>query len=126
MSTVFLLKFYGSNLNNFDLIIAAHSNFNSSLKGAAKCSGIFVTIGTPHHSKTTILKLYACVVRVQSRALTFNIAYSMLHNISFRMSRRSSLCDLWFFQTPRHKFDVYIYMYISKKPKSLVVWVGET
>ena len=40
---------------SYDLIIAALSNFNTSLKGAAKCSGmIFVTIGTQHHSKTAI------------------------------------------------------------------------
>ena len=32
---------------SYDLIIAALSNFNSSLKGPAKCSGmIFITIGT--------------------------------------------------------------------------------
>ena len=43
-----------------------------------------------------------------ARALTFNIAYSMLHKISFRMSRRLSLCVLWFSQTLRHKFDLYI------------------
>ena len=73
---------------------------------------ILVTIGTRHHSKTAILKLCARVVRIKTRVLTFNIAYSMLHKISFRMSGRSSLCDLWFAQTLRHKFDLYIYLSI--------------
>ena len=72
----------------YDLIIAAFSNFDRSLKGAAKCSGmIFVTIGTQHHSKTAILKLCASVMRIKTRALTFNIAYSMLHKISFLMMK---------------------------------------
>ena len=69
---------------------------------------IFVTIGTQHHNKTAILRLCARVMRGQARAQTFNIAYSMLHKISFRMSDRSSLCDVWFSQTLRHKFDLYI------------------
>ena len=103
MSTILLFKLYvfESQISiSYDLIIAEFSNFDRSLKGAAKCSGmIFVTIGTQYHSKTAILKLCARVMRVHSRALTFNIAYSMLHNISFRMSGGSSLCDLWFFQT---------------------------
>ena len=73
---------------------------------------IFVTIGTQHHSKTAILKLYVRFVRIKTRVLIFNIAYSMLHKISFRMSGRSSLCDLWFAQTLRHKFDLYIYLSI--------------
>ena len=93
------------------MIIAAFSNFDRSLKGAGKCSGmIFVTIGTQHHSKTAIFKHCARVMRIETRALTFNVAYSMLHKISFRMSGRSSLCDLWFAQTLRHKFDLYIYL----------------
>ena len=115
MSTVLLFKHYGfkSQIStSYDLIIAAFFNFNRSLKGAAKCSGmIFLTIGTQHHSKTAIWKLCARVVRVQIRALTFNITYSMLHKISFRMSGRSSLCDLWFAQTLRQKYDLYIYIY---------------
>ena len=73
---------------------------------------IFVTIGTQHHNKTAILRLCARVMRGQARAQTFNIAYSMLHKISFRMSGRSSLCDIWFSQTLRHKFDLYIYISI--------------
>ena len=117
MSTVLLFKLYVFEFQisiSYDLIIAAFSNFDRSLKGTAKCFGmIFVTIGKQYHSKTAILKLCARVVRVHSRAVTFNISYSMLHNISFRMSGRSSLCDLWFFQTIRHKFDLYIYMYKS-------------
>ena len=103
MSTVLLFKLYvfKSQISiSYDLIIAAFSNFDRGLKGAAKCSGmIFVTIGTQHHSKTAILKLCARVMHIKTRALTFNIAYSMLHKISFRMSGRSSLCDLWFAQT---------------------------
>ena len=51
-------------------------------------------------------------MRIKTRALTFSIAYSMLHKISSRMSGRSSLCDLWFAQTLRHKFDLYIYLSI--------------
>ena len=119
MSTVLLFKLYNYAFKcqisiSYDLIIAAFSNFNRSLKGAVKYSGMtFVTIGSQHHSKTAILRLCARVVRGQIRALTFNIAYSMLHKISFRMSGRSSLCDLWFFQTLRHKFDLYIYLYLS-------------
>ena len=120
MSTVLLFKLYvfkSQILISYDLIIAAFSNVDRSLKGAVKCIGmILVTIGTQHHSKTAILTLCARVLRVQSRALTFNIAYSMLHKISFRMSGRSSLCDLWFAQTLRHKFDLYIYLYISIYP----------
>ena len=73
---------------------------------------IFATIGTQHHSKTAILRLCARVVRGQARAQTFNIAYSMLHKISFRMRGRSSLCDVWFSQTLGHKFDLYIYISI--------------
>ena len=122
MSTVLLFKLYNYAFKcqmsiSYDLIIAAFSNFNRSLKGAVKYSGMtFVTIGSQHHSKTAILRLCACVVRSQTRVLTFNIAYSMLHKIFFRMSDRSSLCDLWFFQTLRHKFDLYIYLstYISE------------
>ena len=109
---------------SYDLIIAAFFNFNRSLKGAAKCSDmIFVTIGTQHHSKTAILILCARVVHGQTCVLTFNIAYSMLHKISFRMSGRSSLCDVWFL---KHFDTNLIYIYISQKPKSSVVWVGET
>ena len=101
---------------SYDLIIAAFFNFNRSLKGAVKYSGMtFVTIGSQHHSKTAILRLCARVVRGQIRALNFNIAYSMLHKISFRMSGRSSLCDLWVSQTLRHKFDLYIYVYKSSE-----------
>ena len=48
-------------------------------------------------------------MRGQTRAQNFNIAYSVLHKISFRMSGRS-LCDVWFSQTLRHKFDLYIYL----------------
>ena len=33
---------------------------------------------------------------------------------------RSSLCDLWFSQTLRHKNYIYIY----QKPKNSVVWEG--
>ena len=95
MSTVLLIKHYvfESQISiSYDLIIAAFFDFGRSLKGAAKCSGmIFVTIGTRYHSKTAILKLCVRIVRVHSRALTFNIAYSMLHKISLRMSGRSSL-----------------------------------
>ena len=115
MSTALLFKLYNYAFKcqisiSYDLIIAAFSNFNRSLKGAVKYSGMtFVTIGSQHHSKTAILRLCA---RVQTRALTFNIAYSMLHKISFRMSGRSSLCELWFSQTLRHKFDLYIYLSI--------------
>ena len=99
MSTVLLFKLYNyvskSQISiSYDLIISAFSNFNRSLKGAAKCSSMtFVTIGSQHHSKTAILRLCTRVVHGQTRVLTFNIAYSMLHKISFRMSRRSSLCD---------------------------------
>ena len=122
MSTVLLFKLYvfkSQISTSYDLIIAAFSNFNRSIKGAAKCCGmILVTIGTQHNSKTAIWKLCARVVRVQTRALTFNIAYSMLHKISFRMSGRSSLCDLWFSQTLRHKFDLYIYLSIY-----LYIWI---
>ena len=106
MFTVLLFKLY-------DLIIAAFFNFNRSLKCATKCSGmIFVTIGTQHHNETASLRLCARVMREQARVQTFNIAYSMLHKISFRMSGRSSLCDVWFSQTLRHKFDLYIYLSI--------------
>ena len=95
-------------------MIATFFNFNRSFKGTTRCSGmIFVTIGTQHHSKTAILRLCARVVRGQARVKTFNIAYSMLHKISFRMSGRSSLCDVWFSQRLRHKFDLYIYIYLS-------------
>ena len=60
---------------SYDLITAAFSNFNRSLKGAVRYSGMtFVTIGSQHHSKTAILRLCARVVRGQTRALTFNIA----------------------------------------------------
>ena len=116
MSTVLLFKLYvfKSQISiSFDLIIAAFSYFDRNLKGATKCSGmIFVTNGTQHHSKTVILKLCARVMRIKTRALTFNIAYFMLHKSSFRMSGRSFLCDLWFTQTLRHKFDLYIYLSI--------------
>ena len=115
MSTVLLFKLYvfKSQISiSYDLIIAALSNVDRSLKGAAKCIGmIFITIGTRHHSKTTILKLCA----PNPARLLFNITYSMLHKISFRMNGRSSLSDVWFAQTLRHKFDLYIYLptYIS-------------
>ena len=118
MSTVLLFKLYNYAFKcqmsiSYDLIIAAFSNFNRSLKGAVKYSGMtFVTIGYQHHSKTAILRLCARVVRGKISALTFNIAYSMLHKISFRMSGRSSLYDLWFSQTLRHKFNLYIYLSI--------------
>ena len=81
---------------------------------------IFVTIGTQHHNNTAILRLCARIMRGQAHAQTFNIAYSMLHKISFRMSGRSSLCDVWFSQTLRHKFDLYIYLsiYLSIIPKT--------
>ena len=46
-----------------------------------------------------------------TRALTFNIAYSMFHKIFFPMSGRLPLCDLQISQTLRHKFDLYIYIY---------------
>ena len=111
MSTVLLFKLYNYAFKcqisiSYDLIIAAFSNFNRSLKGAVKYSGMtFVAIGSQHHSKTAILRLCG-----QTRALTFDIAYSMLHKISFQMSGRSSLCDLWLSQTLRHKFDLYIYL----------------
>ena len=49
-------------------------------------------------------------MRGRTRALTFNIAYSMLYKIFFPMSGRSSLRDLQFSQTLRHKFDLYIYI----------------
>ena len=60
MSTDLLFKLYvfKSHIRSYDLIIAAFFNFNRSLKGATKCSGmIFATIGTQHHSKTAILRL---------------------------------------------------------------------
>ena len=69
MSTVLLFKLYNYAFKcqisvSYDLIIAAFSNFNRSLKGAVKYSGmIFVTIGSQHHSKTVILRLCAHVVR---------------------------------------------------------------
>ena len=94
MSTVLLFKLYNYAFKcqmsiSYDLIIAAFSNFNRSLKGAVKYSGMtFVTIRSQHHSKTAILRLCARVVRGKTHALTFNIAYSMLHKISFRMSGR--------------------------------------
>ena len=82
--------------------------------------------GTQHNSATAILRLCAHVVHGQARAQTFNIVYSMLHLISFRMSGRSSLCDVWFSQTLRHKFDLYIYLstYISVYyTKNQKVWL---
>ena len=58
MSTVLLFKSYvfkSQISTSYDLIIAAFSNFNRSLKGAAKyCGMIFVTIVTQHHNKTEI------------------------------------------------------------------------
>ena len=39
----------------------------------------------------------------------------MLHKISFRISFRLSLCVLWFSQTLRHKFDLYIYYTKNQK-----------
>ena len=47
-------------------------------------------------------------MRGWTRALTFNIAYDTPHKISFRMSGQSSLYDLWFSQTLRHKFYISI------------------
>ena len=49
------------------------------------------------------------------RAQHFYIAYNTLHKISFRMRGRSSLYDLWFSQTLRHKnyisiYNIYIYI----------------
>ena len=50
----------------------------------------------------------------------------MLHKISFQMSDQSSLCDLWFSQTLRLKFDLYIsiysrvtYIYVRSRAKYL-------
>ena len=52
---------------SYDMIITTFSNFNRSLKGAVKYSGMtFVTIGSQHHSKTAILRLCARVVRGQT------------------------------------------------------------
>ena len=76
MSNVLLFKLYNYAFKcqisiSYDLIIAAFSNFNRSLKGAVKYSGMtFVTIGSQHHSKTAILRLCTRVVRVQTCALT--------------------------------------------------------
>ena len=63
-----------------------------------------------YHSKTDDLKLCAHAARGLARASIFNIAYDTPHKISFRMSGRSSLYDLWFSQTLQHKFYISLYL----------------
>ena len=62
-----------------------------------------------YHSKTANLKLCGHAVCGLARALIFNIAYDTPHKISFRMWGRSSLYDLWFSQTLRHKFYISLF-----------------
>ena len=65
-----------------------------------------------YHSKIANLKLCAHAARGLVHASIFNITYDTPHRISFRMSGRSSLYNLWFFQTLRHKFYISLYLYI--------------
>ena len=60
---------------------------------------------------------FARAPRSWTRALTLNIAYDTPHKISFRMSGRSSLYDLQFSQTLRHKF------YISLSISIYLLWI---
>ena len=64
-----------------------------------------------YHSKTASLKLCAHASRSLACASIFNTVYDTPHKISFRMSGRSFLYDLWFSQTLRHKNYIYILMF---------------
>ena len=83
--------------------------------GSRYCCIIFVKIGKYHLSKSPILKLSARTAHDWTHARNFYIAYNALHKISFWMSGRSFLYDLWFSQTLRHKNGISIYMYIHLK-----------